>query len=90
MDPEDTHLQHLIEDIYKTVQGSAIQPDWVQNKIIDKMRRWANTVGDRSWCRYFNSEDFQTMKAVTYHHLAKKEEPMIDTEPKRNYTLKPH
>jgi len=68
MSDDERNLQNLIEDIFATVQGSAVQPDWLINRTIAKMVRWANTVGDKSWIDYFDGgKDFLTMKAVTYH-----------------------
>jgi hypothetical protein len=83
MSKDDLDLQHHIEDIFRTVQGSAVQPDWLKNKIITKMAKWANTVGDKSWLDYFEGDDILTMQAVTYHHLIdKKEAPMETIKPK--------
>lgn len=83
MTKDELDLQHHIEDIFVGVKSSSIQPDWLKNRIIVKMARWANACGDKSWIEYFEGgHDFLTMKAVTYHHLAlqqgKGELPTID------------
>ncbi len=70
MSPEDIDLQHRIEDIVHGVWSMTVQPDWIINKTVDRMMKWANTVNDKSWMEHFGCEDFLTMKAVTYHHLA--------------------
>lgn len=70
MSKDDLELQSRIEDIFAKQTCSAVQPDWLKNKIITKMVKWANTVGDKSWIEYFG-QDFLTMKAITYHHLSK-------------------
>jgi len=40
---------------------------WYFNKVIYEMQLWANAIGDKSWMKYFDCDDFLTMKAVTYH-----------------------
>ena len=70
--PDERNFQSHIEDIFKTVQSAAVQPDWLKNRIITKLVKWANAVGDKSWVDYFEEGDFLTMKAVTYHHLTQK------------------
>ena len=62
-------LEKYFADIYAGLSGSTTQPDWLQNKVIYDMALWANKVGDKSWMEYFGSEDFLTMKAVTYHEI---------------------
>lgn len=78
MPQEHLELQHRLEDIFDGVWSSSIQPDWLKNKIIYKLARWANAHGDKSWIDYFGSGDFMTMKAVTYHHLAESYSPKIE------------
>lgn len=67
MSDEDLQFQRLLEDIYKGMKASSVQPDWMQNKVIARMVKWANTFSDKSWTRYFGCDDFLTMHAVTYH-----------------------
>jgi len=67
--PDERDLQNHIEDIFVKQTVAAVQPDWLKNKIIAKMTKWANTVGDKSWIEYFGL-DFLTMKAVTYHETS--------------------
>jgi hypothetical protein len=75
MSPEDIDLQHRVEDMVQGMKGSSVQPDWVKNRIISRMVKWANSVGDTSWVEYFGGTDILTMKAVTYHqHLLEKGE----------------
>lgn len=69
MTQEELDFQHLLEDIYDDLKHSSVQADWIQNKVIADMMRWANTVGDKSWMQHFNCEDFLTMRAVTYHEV---------------------
>ncbi len=69
MTQEELDFQHLLEDIYEGVKRSSVQPDWLQNKVIADMARWANMVGDKSWMEHFGSEDILTMRAVTYHEV---------------------
>jgi len=67
MTQDELDLQRLLEDIYAGLKHSSVQSDWLQNKVITDMMRWANMVGDKSWMQHFACEDFLTMKAVTYH-----------------------
>lgn len=67
MTEPELELEHRLMDIYKNLQGSTVQADWQQNKVIYDMLLWANSVTDKSWMQYFGCEDFLTMKAVTYH-----------------------
>jgi len=69
MTKEELDFQHLLEDIYEGIKRSSVQPDWLQNKVITDMMRWANIIGDKSWMEYFGCEDILTMKAVTYHEV---------------------
>jgi hypothetical protein len=69
MSEEDLDVQRRIEDIVKSQQSGTGQPDWLKNKIISKMVKWANICGDKSWVDYFDAGDFLTMKAVTYHNI---------------------
>jgi len=78
---EDRYFQSHIEDIYAGLKCSSIQPDWLQNQLISEMVEWANTVGDKSWMEYLECDDYLTMKAVTYHHLAQKEVQMEKINP---------
>ena len=90
MSPEELDIQHRLEDICDSELISAVQPDWIKNKIIAKMVRWANTVGDKSWLEYFDGPDFLTAHAVTYH-----EQPVtqgakqVKNTPKPKAALKP-
>ena len=70
---EERVFQSHLEDIYAGLKHSSVQPDWLQNKIISDMVEWANMINDDSWLKYFDCEDYLTMKAVTYHHLAKED-----------------
>jgi len=81
MSEDELDLQHRIEDIFGTRKVSVTQPDWLKNKIITKMVKWANTCGDKSWIDFFDIDDFITMKAVTYHEGKPKENAMIDAGP---------
>lgn len=78
MDEAETTIQNLLDDIYAGLKTSSVQPDWLQNKLIHDMARWANTLGDKSWMQYFGCEDFLTMKAVTYHDA----KPVKEVKPK--------
>ena len=69
MTQEELDFQHLLEDIFEGIKRSSTQSDWIQNKVISDMVRWANTLGDKSWMKYFGCEDILTMKAVTYHEV---------------------
>ena len=69
MTKEELDFQHLLEDIYAGFKSSSVQPDWLQNKIIAKMAKWANIFSDKTWMEHFDSEDILTMKAVTYHEV---------------------
>lgn len=71
MTKDELHTQHLLEDVYRGLKNSSVQPDWLQNKIIASLAKWANSVGDKSWMEYFGCEDILTMKAVTYHLIEK-------------------
>jgi hypothetical protein len=74
MTDDERDLQHRIEDIFLGMKSSSVQPDWLKNRIITKMARWANACGDKSWINYFEGNtDFLTVKAITYHHLAEQE-----------------
>lgn len=64
--PDERDFQSHIEDIFVRQTVCPAQPDWLKNRTITKMVKWANTVGDKSWIDYFGL-DFLTMKAVTYH-----------------------
>jgi hypothetical protein len=68
MTQEELDFQRHLEDIFISELSCSRQPDWLKNKIIAKLARWANTCGDKSWAEYFGS-DYLTMKAVTYHDL---------------------
>jgi len=74
--PDERDFQNHIEDIFVKQTVCAAQPDWLRNRIIAKMIKWANTVGDKSWIDYFGL-DFLTMKAVTYHET----KPSNDSSP---------
>lgn len=74
MTEDEYELQHRIEDIFKSELVSAVQPDWLKNKIITRFVKWANTVGDKTWVDYFGGTDFLTMKAVTYHNQTERKE----------------
>lgn len=69
MSKDEVQLQRRIEDMYQPQLTSAVQPDWLKNKIIAGFVRWANTVGDKSWIGFYHDRDNITVKAVTYHHL---------------------
>jgi len=73
---EERDFQNHIEDIFVRQTVCAAQPDWLKNRTITKMIKWANTVGDKSWIEYFGL-DFLTMKAVTYHET----NPSNDSSP---------
>jgi hypothetical protein len=78
MTKEELDFQRHLEDIFNSELSCSVQPDWLKNKIIAKLARWANAVGDKSWVEYFGS-DYLTMKAVTYHHLASKGDHQHDS-----------
>jgi len=63
---ENLDFQRHLEDIFSGQWGSAVQPDWLKNKLTFRFIKWANTIGDKSWLDLY-PEDFLTMKAVTYH-----------------------
>jgi len=78
---KDEHdFQSHVEDIFSRQTVAAAQPDWLRNRIITKMAKWANTVGDKSWIDYFEL-DFLTMKAVTYHETNPSENSSPDEAP---------
>jgi len=79
---EDRQFQTLIEDMYVGIKHSSVQPDWLQNKIISDLTEWANMIGDKTWIDYFGCDDYLTMKAVTYEHLALEEEEDMNANPK--------
>jgi hypothetical protein len=78
MPKEDLDFQRRLEDIFIERRSYTTQPDWLKNKVISKMIKWANTVGDRTWIE-FAGKDNLTMQAVTYHHLAVKGDSENDT-----------
>lgn len=89
MTEEELDIQHRIENIMRSQQQSATQPDWLKNRIVTKMVKWANTFSDKSWVGYFNAGDILTMKAVTYHDIPIKEEKQTREIPKFNLNPKP-
>lgn len=70
MTKQELNIQHRIEDMFAPEWSSSVQPDWLKNKIIYRFIEWANKIGDKSWIGVYGP-DTLTMKAVTYHHLAK-------------------
>jgi hypothetical protein len=72
MSQNDLALQRRLEDMYAPEWSSAVQPDWLKNKIIFRWIRWANTHDDKTWIEFYpgNVDDI-TMKPVTYQHLVK-------------------
>lgn len=70
MSPEDVDLFARLNDIYDPQDFEVHQPAWLINKIYLRWIRFANRHGDKSWLNYYsNSDDFLSVKAVTYHHL---------------------
>jgi hypothetical protein len=78
MPKEDLDFQRRLEDIFIERRSYTNQPDWLKNKVISKMVKWANTVGDRTWVEFVGKDNL-TMQAVTYHHLAVKGDSENDT-----------
>jgi len=85
--PLEREIQNHIEDIFVRQTVCASQPDWLRNRIITKMAKWANMVGDKSWIEYFGV-DFLTMKAVTYHETNPSNDSSQEESPASTPTAK--
>jgi hypothetical protein len=64
--PGHLDIERHLMDIFAPCWRCSTQPDWLKNKIVLRLAKWANSHGDKSWVDYFG-QDFLTMKAVTYH-----------------------
>jgi hypothetical protein len=55
----DVEIDHerRLEEIFSHEVGINLQPHWLRDKVIDNWLRYANQIGDNSWCDFMGGQD---------------------------------